>query len=174
MTVSLAQINSASQSEFLSLLGGVTERLTWVVETVAGQRPFKSVEELSASFETTVRAATERRLDLLQAHPELAGSEALAGGMTAESNGEQSRLGLLALSADNKRALDRLNAAYRMRFGFPFIIALHRQPDLAAVLAEFERRLAAAPEDEAATAVDEIVYVMRNRIEGLFLASCSA
>ena len=174
MTISLTQINAASRSEFLALLGGVTERLAWVVEVVAEERPFASLDALTAAFEKTVRSASDRRLELLRAHPELAGQEALAGGMTPESNGEQSRLGLLALTPEDKRALDRLNAEYRVRFGFPFIIALHRQPDLAAVLAEFERRLAATQEAEAAAAVDEIVYVMRNRIEELFMTPCPA
>ena len=76
-----------------------------------------------------VRDAPEaRRLALPRAHPELAGAAARARSLTAESESEQDSGGL-----------DRMNTAYRAKFGFPFIIAVRgrgRAEEEAAVLAE--------------------------------------
>src|SRR3546814_15630966 len=63
-------------------------------------------------------------LALICAHPELAGKQAIQGTLSKASAQEQQGAGLDQCSADELERLDRLNAAYRKRFGFPFIIAV--------------------------------------------------
>jgi 2-oxo-4-hydroxy-4-carboxy-5-ureidoimidazoline decarboxylase len=78
-----------------------------------------------AALVATVQSASEpEKLLLLNAHPELAGKEAAAGTLTHESTSEQSGAGLAALTAADVAQLRDLNAAYRNKFGFPFIIAV--------------------------------------------------
>ncbi|MGQ4828319.1 2-oxo-4-hydroxy-4-carboxy-5-ureidoimidazoline decarboxylase, partial [Enterococcus faecalis] len=59
-----------------------------------------------------------------------------------------------------------LNAAYRDRFGFPFIICV-RLTDKAGILAAMEARLAHDRATEIATALDEIGRIVRLRLEDL-------
>ena len=154
------------------MLSGVVERSPWIVEAAASRRPLASVEALCAALEDTIRDADdERQLALIRTHPELAGAEARAGAMTEESNSEQGRLGLLALDADDHARLARLNATYRERFGFPFMIALDTMPDLPAVFDAFERRLRNAPETEMEAAIEQICTVMRGRTHRLVAAT---
>lgn len=169
MTSALDTLNSASRETALALLEPLVERSPWVVELTVDQRPFADDAALAAALADTILAAgTERQRVLFAAHPELAGQEAAEGRMTDASTGEQARLGLLSLSADDAVRLRALNAAYRARFSHPFIIALHRVPDLETLLATFERRLAApAPEEHAAT-LDEIASVIRSRAARAF------
>ncbi|MCV5231662.1 2-oxo-4-hydroxy-4-carboxy-5-ureidoimidazoline decarboxylase, partial [Escherichia coli] len=74
--------------------------------------------------EVVREAGRERQRALIRAHPELAGKAAIAGELTAESTGEQSRAGLAHCTPEEFATLQRLNAEYNAKFGFPFILAV--------------------------------------------------
>jgi 2-oxo-4-hydroxy-4-carboxy-5-ureidoimidazoline decarboxylase len=90
--------------------------------------------------------------------------------MTQDSTVEQGSAGLDRLSADDFARFDRLNAAYREKFGFPFIIAVRgrTKPE---IVAAFEQRLANEPSTELDAALKEIAAITRMRMEKLFGAS---
>ena len=71
---------------------------------------------------TTAVAAADRdeQLALLRAHP----ISARARAMSDASVGEQAGAGLDRLTPDEFERLQRLNAAYRDKFGFPFLFAV--------------------------------------------------
>ncbi len=87
--------------------------------------------------------------------------------MTANSVAEQASAGLLSLSDDEYGRFLRLNADYRERFGFPFVIAV-RGHDKASLLASFEARLANPRGVEIETALGEIFTITRLRLDALF------
>lgn len=107
-------------------------------------------------------AAPEEQLALIRAHPELAGKAAVA--LTEASAAEQASAGLDRLSQAEFERFHALNAAYREKFGFPFIICV-RLTDKAGILAAMERRLANDHDTEIATALDEIGKIVRLRLE---------
>jgi len=120
-----------------------------------------------------MRAGSEaEKTALLRAHPELAGREAKEGRLTADSTGEQKSAGLDRLDAAEMRRLTELNAAYRAKFGFPFIIAV-RARTKAEILSEFARRLARAPAEERAAALAEVETIARIRLERMFGAAAT-
>ena len=84
--------------------------------------------------------------------------------MSTESVTEQASAGLDRLTDGEFTRFERLNAAYRERFGFPFIIAVRRH-DKASILAGYERRLANTRETELATALDEVFAITRMRLD---------
>ena len=111
-----------------------------------------------------VAAAGEaEQLALIRGHPELGGKVALAGAMTAESRQEQGSLGLDRLSEAEFAQFERLNSAYRARFGMPFIICVRRHTRNS-ILDNFERRLANSVEAERAAALQEIGHITRLRL----------
>ncbi len=61
---------------------------------------------------------------------------------------------------------ERLNAAYREKFGFPFIIAVRRH-DTHAILAAFETRLGHGVDDEIEAALAQIAEIARLRLDAL-------
>lgn len=167
----LAALQAGTEEGFVTRLGGAVEHAPWVARAAWGHRPFADVDALADAMARAILAAPrEAQLRLLQGHPELAGREAQAGAMTAESTGEQGRLGLLALSRDRLQHLARMNSAYRERFGFPLIIALALHATLDSVFAEAERRLHQTPQDEWRTALDQVCHVMRGRLRRLATA----
>ena len=166
--ISLAELDALDAPGFLAALGPVVENRPALLAPLAARRPFASVADLIAAIATLVRTLdADARLDLLRAHPELAGAEARAGVMTRASTVEQERLGLMTLYGRELERLQALNAAYRARFGFPFIIALHRLADRAAVFSALEARLRHDAEEETMIALDEIVAVIDGRVRRL-------
>ncbi|XP_065389186.1 putative 2-oxo-4-hydroxy-4-carboxy-5-ureidoimidazoline decarboxylase isoform X3 [Macaca fascicularis] len=106
---------------------------------------------------------------ILRCHPDLAGSELRRGTLTAESQREQSAAGLTSLGADERLRLAELNAQYRARFGFPFVLAA-RFSDRAAVSRELARRLLCPSAQELRTALGEVKKIGSLRLADLLRA----
>ncbi|XP_012597765.1 putative 2-oxo-4-hydroxy-4-carboxy-5-ureidoimidazoline decarboxylase isoform X2 [Microcebus murinus] len=111
--------------------------------------------------------AEEGQEGILRCHPDLAGRELQRGTLTAESQREQSGAGLTSLGADERLQLAELNAQYRARFGFPFVLAA-RLSGRAAVPRELARRLHCPPAQELRTALGEVKKIGRLRLADLF------
>jgi OHCU decarboxylase len=165
---SLAELNRADRNAFVLALGAAFEHSPWVAERAFTTRPFASVAALHAAMLQAVRAASRvEQLALIRAHPELAGREAAAGALSANSATEQGRLGINALSRPEFERMRELNRRYSEKFGFPCIIALRLHADRANVFAEFERRLANGTEAEIENALAQIGHITRGRLEKL-------
>jgi len=109
------------------------------------------------------------RLALIRAHPDLAGRAAIAGRVTRESTREQASAGLDRLAPEQYERIRALTAAYRERFGFPFIVcAREHTPD--SIIAAAARRLDADPVEEERTALSEIAKIARLRLADLVRA----
>src|SRR5437660_9880082 len=98
-TVSLQSLNAADAAGFAAALGDIYEHAPWVAQAVFAQRPFATVAALHEAMMGAVRAAPpDRRLALINGHPDLAGKAARAGAMTKDSKAEQASAGLDRLS----------------------------------------------------------------------------
>jgi xanthine dehydrogenase D subunit len=151
----------------LAELGGLFEHSPWVAQAAWRRRPFAGVTELQAALEAAVREAPrERQLELIRAHPELAGREAQDGTLTRESSSEQSRAGLDRLTREELEALRHLNRAYRERFEFPLIVCV-REHTTDSILAWGNARLANSREQEIEIALGEIAKIARLRLADL-------
>ena len=163
----LGALNEANRAAFVAALGAIFEHSPWVAESAFSARPFASVDALGAAMTAAVRAApAEAQMALLRAHPELAGAAARAGEMTSSSADEQRIAGLLSLSEAELARFRRLNAAYRERFGFPFIIAVRRHTKESLLLA-FEMRLRHDRNIEIENALGEVFAIARMRLEAI-------
>ena len=150
---------------FVAALSHVFEHSPWIVEQAAARGPFADREALHEAMMAVIRAAPEdAQLALIRAHPDLAGKAARAGTMTRDSVREQAGAGLDRLSDEEYARFDRLNRAYRERFGFPFIIAVRRQTR-DSILAAYERRLMHDRAAEIACAIEEIGHISRLRLD---------
>ena len=163
--LTLETLNVMNREAFRAALGAVFESSPWVAERAWDARPFRTLDELHAAMRAVVtRAPHAERLALLRAHPDLAGKAARAGAMSASSVAEQATAGLERLTDDELARFERLNAAYRERFGFPFIIAVRRH-DTASILAAYETRVKNTAEQEMATALAQVFDITRMRLE---------
>ena len=158
------------RDDFLARFGGVFEHSPWIAEETfaRGLGPeADSAEGLHRAMCAVMRAAPrERQLALIRAHPDLAGRLARRGALTEASRGEQASAGLDACSEEEFARFTELNAAYREKFGFPFVMAV-RGRSRQEILAAFERRLDNDPETEFATALSEIEKIALLRLREL-------
>jgi 2-oxo-4-hydroxy-4-carboxy-5-ureidoimidazoline decarboxylase len=165
--VKLGELNQSTCADLVDLLGAIYEHSPWVAERACSARPFDSVEALWRAMQAAVEAADDdEQLALIRAHPELAGRLAVAGRLTEHSRSEQRGAGLDACTPEQFARLQELNAAYRTRFGFPFIVAV-RGLSRTDIIERLEQRLANGPEQEIATCLHEIGRIARFRLEDL-------
>ncbi len=161
----IAEINEMNVHAFVAVFGEIAEHSPWVAERAANARPFSNRDAMIAAFADAVLSADEnRQLDLLNAHPDLAGRAAISGEIGADSRLEQADAGLDQLTRDEFERFTRANTAYREKFGFPFILAV-RGATKHDILASFEARIGNNRASELATALQQVCRIMRFRLE---------
>jgi N-carbamoyl-L-amino-acid hydrolase len=173
MALTLKQLNAASLEDATQMLAGLYEHSPWIPRAALAQTPFNSLAELKyAMVRVLVDAGVEPQLALIRAHPELAGKAMVDKSLTAESTNEQSKAGLTHCTPDEFEKIQKLNAAYNTRFGFPFILAV-RGPrgtglSKAEIIATFERRLQGHPDFERQECIRNIHRIAEIRLNDLF------
>ncbi|MBU6195611.1 MAG: 2-oxo-4-hydroxy-4-carboxy-5-ureidoimidazoline decarboxylase, partial [Burkholderiales bacterium] len=172
-TLTLAALNAADRSAFVALLEGIYEHSPWIAERAHAQAPFKSLVHLKQALADVVRQASEaEQLGLIRAHPELAGKAMVSKTLTAESTHEQGRAGLTDCTPQEFERLQRLNADYNAKFGFPFILAVRGPRGLglprAEIIATFARRLQHHPDFERAECLRNIHRIAEIRLNDKF------
>ncbi len=162
--VHLTDLAGADRATFTELVGGAFEGSPWVAEAAWDERPFATVAELHSAMARVVESApAERQLALIRAHPELRPAESVVGELTRESEAEQAAAGLGRLEHDQAARLETATAAYRDRFGFPFVVCV-REHTAEGIVAAAERRLSSTAEEERRTALTEIAKIAALRL----------
>jgi 2-oxo-4-hydroxy-4-carboxy-5-ureidoimidazoline decarboxylase len=164
--LTLTGLNELTASSFVAALGEVFEHAAWVPEAAAVGRPYPTVTALHDAMMRAVRQAPpDRQASFIGGHPEL-GSRFKRADLTRESQSEQGGLGLDRLGAEEFDRFTRLNAAYREKFGFPFIVCVRRHTR-DSILRQFKRRLAHDSDAEREAALHEIGLITRLRLVAL-------
>ncbi|MCQ4631148.1 2-oxo-4-hydroxy-4-carboxy-5-ureidoimidazoline decarboxylase [Shinella sp. CPCC 100929] len=156
------------RADFLARFGGVFEHSPFIAERTldAGSiaQPLTAEGVHAALTDAFREASAAEQLDVLKAHPDLAGKLAIAGGLTEDSRKEQAGAGLDRLSPDEHARFTALNAAYVEKFGFPFIIAVKglTKDD---ILAAFEARVGNTADEEFETAKTQVERIALLRLK---------
>ena len=173
MALSLNELNRASPEQAAAMLDGLYEHTPWIAAEALNERPFKSLAHLKhVMAQVLARATVDQQLALIRAHPELAGKAMVAKTLTAESTHEQGKAGLTECTPDEFARIQKLNADYNAKFGFPFILAV-RGPRGAGltkqqIIDTFARRLANHPDFERAEALRNIHRIAEIRLADKF------
>jgi len=118
---SIDKINKLSKPDFISIFGNIFEKTEWIAQKSYDLKPYKNYEELFLKmmeiFENTNK---ENHLKILNAHPDLAVEKKL----TKDSKNEQKNASLNQCTSEEFIEFKRLNEKYKVKFGFPFIIAV--------------------------------------------------
>jgi 2-oxo-4-hydroxy-4-carboxy-5-ureidoimidazoline decarboxylase len=163
----LSELNACSKDDFIAALANIFEYSPWIAEQASSMRPFAGVNQLFDAMKAAVdRAPPELRLALIKAHPDLADKTQRAAGLTAESSAEQNSVGLDRLSDAEYVAFERVNNAYRSKFGFPYIVCVRRHTK-DSILRDFERRLPNDARTETQKSIEEICRIAALRVDQL-------
>ncbi|WP_426454269.1 2-oxo-4-hydroxy-4-carboxy-5-ureidoimidazoline decarboxylase [Paenibacillus sp. S-38] len=157
----LEELNGMNEDDFVGSIGWVFEHSPWVAKRAHASAPFASLDALHDCMTAAVeQAAPEQQLELLRAHPDLAGRLK----MTDSSVREQQGAGLTELTAEEFSQFTFWNSAYTERFGFPFILAV-RGHNKHSILAAMKERHRNNHEEERETALREVARIARFRLE---------
>jgi OHCU decarboxylase len=158
------------RTQFVGHFGSIFEHSPWIAERAFDGElgpANDTATGLHFALRTQFRAATdEERLDLIKAHPDLAGKLAQAKRLTAASIAEQASAGLDALTDHERAEFEELNAAYMAKFGFPFIIAV-RDNSKQMIIDALHTRLGNDRMSEIRTACGQIERIALLRLRAL-------
>lgn len=163
-TFTISEINALDQDAFTAAFGTIFEHSPWVARRSWENKPFADLADLHAKMCAVLRASTpEEQLGVIVAHPDL--GERLAP-LTADSVKEQASAGLDLLTPEELTLFNASNAAYKRKFGFPFIICA-RLNDKTKMLSAFDTRLKNERPEELETAIGQIELIALLRLQSI-------
>ncbi len=153
-----------NREAFVSEFGAVFENSPWAADLAFESAPFDSPDSLCATLCQVVEDANENlKLELLRAHPEL-GTNKL---MTEASAREQRGAGIQYSGDEGADLLRELNAEYRNKNGFPFIIAV-KGLTKDKIIEALNERLQHNRDTEFDCAIAEVMKIGRFRLQDIF------
>ena len=169
--VSLERPSQMNKARFVELYGSIFEHSPWIAEAAhdleLGPAHDSAVGVHNALTRVFRSASEEKRLEVLRAHPDLAGKLAQAARLTEASSHEQASAGLDALTDGERNDFESLNSAYVAKHGFPFIIAV-RDHTKTEILNAFQSRIDNETATEIDTACKQVERIAELRLKDLF------
>lgn len=164
--VSLNELNEASREEFTAALRPLFNNETWPLELAWQSRPFSDVNELRAAIQVAVLTAdAERRDALIHDYPAMDELLLASADEAANISADRGSLGLSELDDVQTERITELSAAYRERFGMPFVAYLDTNDTVERVIDAGVRRLANSDAQEYRIALSEIVEIANDRFD---------
>ena len=141
---SIDKINELNRSEFISTFGNIFEKTDWIANKTFEQKPFKDILDFVSKFTTIYENSShEKILEILNSHPDLVVEKKL----TKESEKEQDSANLNQCSEEEILEFTKLNKDYKIKFNFPFIIAV-KGKNKNEILNIFKKRINNSTEEE--------------------------
>ena len=160
------KINKLSEREFTKVFANIFENTSWIAKKLYNKKPFSSFEELSSKIiDIFDDCSKEKKLEILNAHPDLADKTKIAL-LTPDSKKEQNSVGLDLCTEDEFNEFKKLNDLYKKKFGFPFILAV-KGKDKIEILNNFRTRVNSEPQIEFKEAVKQVKRIASLRLEEL-------
>lgn len=164
--VSLNELNEASREEFTAALRPLFNNETWPLELAWQSRPFSDVNELRAAIQVAVLTAdADRRDALIHDYPAMDELLLASSDEAANISADRGSLGLSELDDVQTERITELSAAYRERFGMPFVAYLDTNDTVERVIDAGVRRLANSDAQEYRIALSEIVEIANDRFD---------
>ena len=159
------KINKLPKSEFIKVFANIFENARWIAEELHHQKPFDNFEQLSLKMLDIFEIATkEKKLEILNAHPDLANKARLSL-LTPDSLKEQTSVGLDQCTEEEFNEFKKLNDSYK-KFGFPFILAVKKKTKTE-ILNNFKKRILSDQETEFQEAIKQGKQIASLRLKEL-------
>ena len=158
-----------NKDKIIDILGSVYEHSSWVPERLISFdiKIIKNSDELFIKMKSIVECASNKeKLKLLCAHPELGNKLQKLNNLTDFSKLEQKSAGLDQCSDEEFDSLTRLNKEYRLKFDFPFIIAV-KGLTKANIIDEMKKRVKNSYNQEFNTALKEVHKIAKIRLDDI-------
>lgn len=160
----LDTLNACDRQAFVAHLAPFFETASPLLDALAERRPFASDAALfDAAREIAAVLPVELQRAILDAHPAIGAPRAALSAFSSREQGHHSGDALDAEQrADVRERLAALNALYRTRHGFTFVVFVNGRSQ-AAILPILRERLERSTAGELATALGELVSIAQHR-----------
>ena len=156
-------INLLKKKEFLSIFGNIFEKSDWIADEVFNLKPFKNSNDLVIKMmDVYENINNEEMIKIFNSHPQLAIEKRL----TSFSSKEQTGAKLNECSKEVFEEFEKLNADYKKKYGFPFIIAV-KGKNKDEILNNFRQRIQNNFEIEFNEAKNQVKKIASSRLEGI-------
>ena len=158
-----------NKDKIIDILGSVYEHSPWVPERLISFdiMVIKNNDELYIKMKSIVECASNKeKLKLLCAHPELGNKLQKLNSLTDFSKSEQKSAGLDQCSDEEFDSLTRLNKEYRIKFNFPFIIAV-KGLTKENIIDQMKKRVENSYNQEFNTALKEVHKIAKIRLDDI-------
>ena len=156
-------INLLKKKEFLSIFGNIFEKSDWIADEVFNLKPFKNSDDLVIKMmDVYENINNEEMIKIFNLHPQLAIEKRL----TSFSSKEQTGAKLNECSKEEFEEFEKLNADYKKKYGFPFIIAV-KGKNKDEILNNFRQRIQNNFEMEFNEAKNQVKKIASSRLEGI-------
>ncbi len=156
-------INLLKKKEFLSIFGNIFEKSDWIADEVFNLKPFKNSNDLVIKMmDVYENINNEEMIKIFNLHPQLAIEKRL----TSFSSKEQTGAKLNECSKEEFEEFEKLNADYKKKYGFPFIIAV-KGKNKDEILNNFRQRIQNNFEIEFNEAKNQVKKIASSRLEGI-------
>ena len=156
-------INLLKKKEFLSIFGNIFEKSDWIADEVFNLKPFKNSNDLVIKMmDVYENINNEEMIKIFNSHPQLAVEKRL----TSFSSKEQTGAKLNECSKEEFEEFEKLNADYKKKYGFPFIIAV-KGKNKDEILNNFRQRIQNNFEIEFNEAKNQVKKIASSRLEGI-------
>ena len=156
-------INLLKKKEFLSIFGNIFEKSDWIADEVFNLKPFKNSNDLVIKMmDVYENINNEEMIKIFNLHPQLAIEKRL----TSFSSKEQTGAKLNECSKEEFEEFEKLNADYKKKYGFPFIIAV-KGKNKDEILNNFRQRIQNNFEIEFNEAKYQVKKIASLRLEGI-------
>ena len=156
-------INLLKKKEFLSIFGNIFEKSDWIADEVFNLKPFKNSNDLVIKMMNIYENINnEEMIKIFNLHPQLAIEKRL----TSFSSKEQTGAKLNDCSKEEFEEFEKLNADYKKKYGFPFIIAV-KGKNKDEILNNFRQRIQNNFEIEFNEAKNQVKKIASSRLEGI-------
>ena len=165
-TVSLEQLNAMGKEDFVATLRPLFNQETWPLETAWESRPFVDVAELREAIQIAVLTAPEaQREALIHDYPAMDELLLASQDSAQEISADRGSLGLTELDDVQTERITEVSAAYRERFGMPFVAYLDTNDTVERVIDAAVRRLTNSDAQEHRVALSEIIEIASDRFD---------
>ncbi|CAH1159768.1 unnamed protein product [Phaedon cochleariae] len=161
--LSIEEVNNLQSESFVRIFMNVVEHYPAAAIGILKYRPFESIEAIAravSEFLDTLKQ-NEREL-ILQQYPDIIGS-LIHSPLISEKEIAENISGTSRLDTAERRRLLELNARYKDKYGFPFIIGGNKN-DVDTIFCEMMNRLQSNEEEEVHRAMREVKAISYSRI----------
>ena len=165
--MNINEVNNLDENFFFEIFKNIFEHSDFITKLVQKKTPFKNKSEIINNFMNIFDSLDQdTKVNIIKSHPDLGDKLKIKDGLTSFSQEEQSRAGLAECTNEEFNEFKNLNAEYKNKFGFPFIIAVKGR-NKSEILINFRKRVLSNREIEFDEAIKQVKQIASLRLEEL-------